>query len=84
MLEYLELAHMHKGEVIGIEKEKFVLTRLWLRRDRTLRFRVQYLTLEWRGSVELTELKQGCIWSLAAASDHLAQRGCSNKELTRL
>jgi hypothetical protein len=50
---------MHKGGVIGVEKEKFEMTELWVRRDQTLRIRVWYLTLEWRGSVELTGLCVG-------------------------
>ena len=51
----MELAHMHKGEVFGVEKE-FEMTRLWVRRNKTLRVRVRYLTLEWRSSGELTGL----------------------------
>jgi hypothetical protein len=31
--KYLELAHMHKGGVIGVEKEDFEMTGLWVRRD---------------------------------------------------
>jgi hypothetical protein len=30
MLEYLELAHMHKGEDIGVKKEKRSRNETWL------------------------------------------------------
>jgi len=41
VLEYLDLAHMHKSEVVGVEEAKFLVNRLWLWGDWTHPGRVQ-------------------------------------------